>query len=81
MSEARSITNMIGNGIACIVVGHWVKEVDNVRLHQVLSSAEEVSLPEPIVEVEEKIEEMEDKVFKDLEGKLQPIPLEVSREN
>lgn len=28
MSEARSITNMIGNGIACIVVGNWVKEAD-----------------------------------------------------
>lgn len=33
MSEARSITNMIGNGIACIVVGKWVKEanVETVR--------------------------------------------------
>ena len=26
MSEARSITNMIGNGIACVVVGRWVGE-------------------------------------------------------
>ena len=25
MSEARAITNMIGNGIACVVVGHWCK--------------------------------------------------------
>lgn len=32
MSEARAITNMIGNGIACIVVGHWLKEVDNDAL-------------------------------------------------
>ena len=32
MSEARAITNMIGNGIACVVVGHWCKEVDNTKL-------------------------------------------------
>lgn len=32
MSEARALTNMIGNGIACIVVGHWLKEVDNVQM-------------------------------------------------
>lgn len=32
MSEARAITNMIGNGIACVVVGHWCKEVDNAKL-------------------------------------------------
>lgn len=36
MSEARALTNMIGNGIACIVVGHWMKEVDNDRLHHVM---------------------------------------------
>ena len=23
---------MIGNGIACVVVGHWCKEVDNTKL-------------------------------------------------
>lgn len=36
MSEARAITNMIGNGIACIVVGHWMKEVDNEELNHVM---------------------------------------------
>lgn len=36
MSEARALTNMIGNGIACIVVGHWMKEVDNERLNYVM---------------------------------------------
>lgn len=38
MSEARALTNMIGNGIACVVVGHWCKEVDNEKLHEVLQS-------------------------------------------
>ena len=36
MSEARAITNMIGNGIACVVVGHWCKEVDNDKLARVM---------------------------------------------
>ena len=39
MSEARAITNMIGNGIACIVVGHWLKEVDNDALKKTLGSS------------------------------------------
>ncbi len=38
MSEARAITNMIGNGIACVVVGHWCKEVDNTKMHSMLQS-------------------------------------------
>lgn len=36
MSEARALTNMIGNGIACVVVGHWCKQVDNTKLDVVL---------------------------------------------
>lgn len=36
MSEARSLTNMIGNGIACIVVGHWVKDVNEEELNRVM---------------------------------------------
>ena len=36
MSEARALTNMNGNGIACVVVGHWCKQVDNSKLKSVL---------------------------------------------
>jgi len=32
MSEARSITNFIGNGVAAIVVARWEKELDVARL-------------------------------------------------
>jgi aerobic C4-dicarboxylate transport protein len=32
MSEARSITNFIGNGVAAIVVARWENELDTSRL-------------------------------------------------
>jgi aerobic C4-dicarboxylate transport protein len=39
MSEARSLTNFIGNGVAAIVVARWENELDAVRLTQELSGA------------------------------------------
>lgn len=38
MPEARALTNLIGNGAATIVAGHWCKCLDEVKLPQVLSS-------------------------------------------
>src|SRR5262249_21061634 len=38
MSEARSLTNFIGNGVAAIVVAGWENELDRSRLAQALSS-------------------------------------------
>lgn len=32
MSEARALTNLVGNGVATIVVGKWCGQVDNKRL-------------------------------------------------
>ena len=37
MSEARALTNVIGNGVAAIVVSHWEKELDRKKLVQELS--------------------------------------------
>lgn len=37
MSEARAITNLIGNGIATIVVARWEKSLNEDRLHAVLN--------------------------------------------
>jgi aerobic C4-dicarboxylate transport protein len=34
MSEARALTNLIGNGVATIVVGKWCKQVDENRLRE-----------------------------------------------
>ena len=36
MSEARALTNIIGNGVATIVVAHWEKELDRSRLQAAL---------------------------------------------
>lgn len=38
MSEARALTNLIGNGVATIVVAKWVKELDEDKLHAELAS-------------------------------------------
>lgn len=38
MSEARALTNLIGNGVATIVVAKWVKELDEDKLHTELAS-------------------------------------------
>jgi aerobic C4-dicarboxylate transport protein len=37
MSEARSLTNFIGNGVATIVVARWENELDEARLSRELS--------------------------------------------
>ena len=43
MSEARSITNFIGNGVATIVVARWENELDMGRLAQELSGRTSVA--------------------------------------
>ncbi len=47
MSEARALTNTVGNGVAAVVVGQWCGEVDRVRLHQHLNHENEVTAEEP----------------------------------
>ncbi len=37
MSEMRSLTNLIGNGVACIVVARWEGEYDAARAHRILA--------------------------------------------
>ncbi|MDR3764167.1 MAG: dicarboxylate/amino acid:cation symporter [Acidobacteriota bacterium] len=36
MSEARALTNLIGNGVATIVVGHWCKQLDEKKMREYL---------------------------------------------
>lgn len=42
MSEARALTNLVGNSLATIVVAKWVGELDTDQLQQALNNPEEV---------------------------------------
>nr|C6E2F4.1 RecName: Full=C4-dicarboxylate transport protein [Geobacter sp. M21] len=37
MSEARALTNLVGNGVATVVVSRWENELDVARMSQVLN--------------------------------------------
>jgi aerobic C4-dicarboxylate transport protein len=42
MSEARALTNLVGNGVATIVVAHWEREVDWDELRRRLDAGPDV---------------------------------------
>jgi aerobic C4-dicarboxylate transport protein len=50
MSEARALTNLVGNGVATLVVAKWTGDLDMQRLHQGLDnpSMQEAQDPEAI---------------------------------
>jgi aerobic C4-dicarboxylate transport protein len=47
MSEARALTNLVGNGVATMVVSRWEGELDKKRMSQVLNKETEVEAEEP----------------------------------
>jgi aerobic C4-dicarboxylate transport protein len=47
MSEARALTNLIGNGVATLVVAKWTGDLDSVRLRQHLAGETEEEAEEP----------------------------------
>jgi len=47
MSEARALTNLIGNGVATIVVAKWTHELDEERLHAGLNNETWVEAENP----------------------------------
>jgi aerobic C4-dicarboxylate transport protein len=49
MSEARALTNLIGNGVATIVVARWTGDLDTDRLRQVLERETDTDADEPEV--------------------------------
>jgi aerobic C4-dicarboxylate transport protein len=52
MSEARALTNLIGNGVATVVVGKWTGDVDEKRMREVLEheSAAQAQEPEQVLD-------------------------------
>jgi aerobic C4-dicarboxylate transport protein len=49
MSEARALTNLIGNGVATVVVAKWTGDLDVERMHQRLNRETVVEAEEPEV--------------------------------
>ena len=47
MSEARALTNLVGNGVATVVVSRWERELDKDRMSQVLNKESEAEAEEP----------------------------------
>lgn len=47
MSEARALTNMIGNGVATMVISRWEGELDKKRMSQVLNRETQAEAEEP----------------------------------
>ena len=47
MSEARALTNLIGNGVATIVVSKWEGALDNDRMRQQLNNETDADADEP----------------------------------
>ena len=58
MSEARALTNLIGNGVATVVVGKWCKELDENQMRRHLDQETELEAEEPEIVLDQKEEHM-----------------------
>ena len=47
MSEARALTNLVGNGVATVVVAKWEDALDEERLHRRLNQETEAEADDP----------------------------------
>jgi aerobic C4-dicarboxylate transport protein len=47
MSEARALTNLIGNGVATVVVAKWTGDLDTERMQRVLDNESDVEAQAP----------------------------------
>ncbi|MBL8416233.1 MAG: dicarboxylate/amino acid:cation symporter [Propionivibrio sp.] len=56
MSEARALTNLIGNGVATVVVGKWCRQLDETKMQKTLDreTEEEAEDPEGVMVAEEE---------------------------
>ena len=58
MSEARALTNLIGNGVATIVVAKWTEELDVNRQHAGLNNESWSEADEPETLINAKTDHM-----------------------
>jgi len=58
MSEARALTNLIGNGVATLVVAKWTGDLDTSRLKAGLDNETWIEAQEPEVLLDQKTEHM-----------------------
>src|SRR3712207_1429521 len=47
MSEARALTNLVGNGVATVVVAKWERALDEGRLHRHLNQETDAEADDP----------------------------------
>jgi aerobic C4-dicarboxylate transport protein len=58
MSEARALTNLVGNGVATIVVAKWTGDLDAARLQQVLNNESTADADQPELVQDRVVERM-----------------------
>ena len=58
MSEARALTNLVGNGVATIVVGKWTGELNQAQMTAVLNRDGWIEAQEPEIILDQKTEKM-----------------------
>jgi len=55
MSEARALTNLVGNGVATVVVSRWENELDMTRMERVLNNETDLEAEEPELAMDEEL--------------------------
>jgi aerobic C4-dicarboxylate transport protein len=60
MSEARALTNLVGNAVATLVVAKWTHELDEARLQAGLNNENWVEAQEPEVLEGARVSKMAD---------------------
>jgi aerobic C4-dicarboxylate transport protein len=68
MSEARALTNLIGNGVATVVVGKWCGELDEEQMRYHLDQETQLEADEPEEVLDQKEEHMAVTDTRPLEG-------------
>ncbi|CAM8670306.1 GltP Na+/H+-dicarboxylate symporters [Comamonadaceae bacterium] len=58
MSEARALTNLVGNGVATLVVAKWTGDLDMQRMTEGLNNPTTIEAQEPEVLLDQKVATM-----------------------